>query len=226
MRKLAILIFVTAVLAALGAAQGPRGGFGPQTPYTLVTRKDVGKELKLTDDQGAKIRAAQDDMGQKRGQVFQDNQGDMDAIMKGMTKLNDEFATTVKGIISADQFKRLLEIHIQRTGTMSVTDADVQKAIKLTDDQVKEIKGLQDKQAAANRSLFQKVGSGELDRTEAFADMQKNNDALKTAIEKVLTDANKADLKTAGGEAFTFDKDEPFGGGFGRPPGGGGGGGN
>ena len=225
MRKFATLLFITAVLAALGAAQGGRGGgFGPQTPYSLVTRKDVGKELKLTDDQASKLRLAQDDIGQQRRQAFQDSQGDMDAMMKAMAKLNDSLAVSDKAILNADQFKRLLEIFVQRAGTMAVVDADVQKTLKLNDDQVKQIMDLQDKQNAANRSLFQKVQSGEIDRADVGGMMQKNTEALKTAIEKVLTDENKTRLKAAGGAPFTFDKDEPFGGGFGRPPGGGGGG--
>ena len=223
MRKLATLVFVFAVFAALGAAQGPRGGgFGPQTPYTLVTRKDVGKELKLTDEQTTKLQAAQADMRQQGMQAFQDSGGDFEAAMKTITKLNDGFATMVKGTLTAEQFTRLLQTFIQRAGTMSVTDSDVQKLLKLTDDQVKHIKDLQDKQNAANRSLGEKMRNGELDRSEIGPLMQKNTEALKTAIEKVLTDDNKTALKAAAGEAFTFDPAEPFGGFGGRPPGGGG----
>ena len=52
--------------------------------------------------------------------------------------------------------------------------------------------------------------------------MTKNNDALKAAIEKVLTDDNKTALKALGGTKFEQDPNEqPQG--FGRPPGGGGG---
>ena len=45
--------------------------------------------------------------------------------------------------------------------------------------QVKQIKELQNKQQAANQSLFEKVQSGEIDRTEVQGMMAKNNDALK-----------------------------------------------
>lgn len=226
MRKLSLIIVAAAALAAIGSAhQGPRrGGFGPETPYNLVQRKDVGKEIKLTDDQAAKIRLAQDDMRSKMQQIFQDNQGDFDAARKAMPKVIEDFNTQVKGILNADQFTRLLQIYIQRAGTMSVTDADVQKTIKLTDDQIKQIKDLQAKQQEANGQLFQKVQSGEIDRSDVGGMMQKNNDILKTSIEKLLTDENKAALKTAAGEPFTFDPNEQPPG-FGRPPGGGGGGG-
>ncbi|MHB8637292.1 MAG: hypothetical protein ACYC96_12555 [Fimbriimonadaceae bacterium] len=187
-------------------------------------RKDVGKELKLTDDEASKIRSASDDISQQRRQAFQDNQGDMAAVMKAMTKLNDSLAATVKGTLTDDQFKRLLEIYVQRAGIMAVTDANIQKNLKLTDSQIKDIKDLQDKQNEANRSLFEKVRSGEIDRADVGAMMQKNTDALKADLGKVLTDDQRAQFKTMGGTPFTFDPAEPFGG-FGRRAGGGGGGG-
>lgn len=225
MRKHLLVVLAGVLLAAYSVAQGPRGGgFGPQSPYTLVTRKDVGKELKLTEDQASKLRLAEHDMGQQMRQAFQDNQGDFEAIGKARIKLSDAFAATVKSTISADQLQRLLQIYIQRAGNMAVTDADVQKLLKLTDAQSKQIKDLQDKMNAANGELVKKMMNGEMDRQDVFPAIQKNNEALKTEIEKLLSDDDKANIKKSGGDEFKFDPDEQFGG-FGRPPGGGGGGG-
>jgi len=98
----------------------------------------------------------------------------------------------------------------------------VQNDLKLSDDQIKQIKDLQTKQQAANASLFQKVRDGEIDRTEVQGMMTKNTDALKSAVDKVLTDDQKAQLKVLGGAKFEQDPNEKPQGFGGRPPGGGG----
>jgi hypothetical protein len=220
-RKLTFIIVISAVLSALSGAQFMMGG-GQGSQYMLLMRPDVKKDLKITDDEQTKLDAAQQDMMGQMRQVFQDAQGDREAMQTGMKKLMDGLATSIKGILTADQIKRLGEINVQMQGAMILTDPDQQKALKLTDDQVKQVKDLQTKQQAANQSLFEKVQSGDIDRSEIQGLMQKNNDALKAALEKVLTDDQKAQLKKMGGAPFDKDPNyKPQG--FGRPPGGGGG---
>ena len=225
MRKLATLIFVTAVLAALGAAQGPRGGGFKPTPMMYLSRHDVRKELKVTDDQASKLDSAQQDMFSQMGEARQNAGDDPAAMQAAMKKLIDGYNTAIKAILSEDQTKRLTEVFYQMQGASVLTDPDIQKTLKLTDDQIKQVKDLQAKQTAANDSLREKAQNGEIDQSEIFPMFQKNAEALKVAIEKVLTDAQRAQLKAMGGEAFTPDPKEPQGFGFGRlgrPTGGGG----
>jgi len=220
MRKAALIGILLAALAAFGSAQFRMGGFQP-TAMMYVNRKDVGKELKLTDEQSSKLAAAQQDMRDSMRQAFQDSQGDQQAMQAAMKKAGDAYAASVKGILNDDQTKRLREIFIQIQGANVLTDPDTQKALKLSDDQIKQIKDLQQKQQDANNSIMQKVRDQEITFQEAGPMFQKNGDALKTALDKVMTDDQRKQLKDMGGAPFTLDPNEPLFGGPGGRRGGG-----
>jgi len=223
-KKLVTILFVSAVFAALGAAQGfGMFGGGAGSEYMNLTRKDVRKELKVTDEQASKLDAAQQDMRDQMRQVFQDSQGDRDAMQAGIKKLMEGLGTTIKGILTADQLKRLHEVNLQMQGATAILDPEVQKSLNLTADQISRVKDLQSKQQAANASLREKMQNGEIDRSEIGPLMMKNNDALKAALDKILTDDQRTQLKALGGDKFEQDPNEK-GPGFG--PRGGGGGGN
>ncbi len=217
--KIAKLSAIVAVgmIACLSLAQGGggRGGqFGAQTPTSLVNRDDVKEDLKLTDDQKTKLDAINTELNEKRRAVFTDSNGDRDAMVKGMTKLGEDTAKKVNEVLTADQQTRLKEIFIQFQGNRAVTNKDVAKDIALTDDQKKSVDDLVKKQGDAQRSVFEKVQAGEIDRSEVRAIMDKNNKALDDEIGKVLTSDQKDKLKTMGGKPFVR-KDPPGRGGGG-----------
>ena len=100
---------------------------------------------------------------------------------------------------------RLGEIFIQTEGNRAVLNADVQKQISFTEDQVAKLKDLNEKFQAANRGL-QQVRQ-DIGREEFQARQEKNTKALADEIGKILTDAQKAKLKELGGKPFEADKD-------------------
>ncbi len=108
----------------------------------------------------------------------------------------------VNKILTADQHKRLKEIQIQLAGNLAATDKDVQKSLALTDDQRASIKRLQQQAQQANRSVFDKMRDGEIDRTTVGTSIKHNRDALNTEIGKILTDDQKAKLKAMSGKTF------------------------
>jgi hypothetical protein len=57
------------------------------------------------------------------------------------------------------------------------------------------------------QSLFQKVQSGEIQREDMQAGMQKNQQALKDGVAAILTDSQKAKFKELQGKEFKFDED-------------------
>jgi hypothetical protein len=189
-----------------GQRRGGRG-FGPQTPWSLVNRDDVKKDIQLTDDEKTKLDAAQADMRSKMQEMRQNGGqgGDRAAMMAAFQKMQEEYATTVKGILTPAQQDRLVQIYIQLNGSSAVANADVQKKLNLPAETVAKIKALQDAQQKANADLRAKAQSGEIDRAQIGELMQKNNEIMKTELEKVLTDDEKAKLKAAGGAPFTAD---------------------
>jgi len=232
MKKVGIALALSMALTAISGAQGGpgRGGFramqgmGKMMEYFNLRRGDVQTDLKLTDDQKSKLTAAQEDMQGKMRDAFTSGGGtDPEAMQATMKKLSDEMVTALKAIITPEQQKRLDEINVQLQGGNVLADPDMQKTLNLTADQLKQIKDLQDKQNEANASLMEKVQNGDIDRQEVGPMMQKNREALGVAMEKVLTDDQRAQLKKLGGAPFVRDpKDDQAGFGFGRRPAGGG----
>ena len=109
--------------------------------------------------------------------------------------------------------KRLDEINVQISGNRAIQQPAIQKALGLSEAQVKQINELQQKQQEAMRSLFEKVQNQEITREDMQASMQKNNKTMDDELAKILTADQAAKLKEMGGKPFKADP----------PPGGGGG---
>jgi hypothetical protein len=89
-------------------------------------------------------------------------------------------------------------------GNGAIAAADLQKELGVTDEQKAKIKDLQEKQQAANTSLFEKMRNQEIDREQLQESMRKNTEAMNTELGKIATDAQKAKIKEMGGKPFKF----------------------
>jgi hypothetical protein len=226
-RLAAVCAIVTSV--ALAAAQGggggrgfgQRGGFGggmDPTGLNLLRRADVQRDLALTDDQKTKIQALQESM---RGQGFGGRGGggggggggnfDREAMRAEMEKRNAETKAKIAEILKPEQVTRLGEIRIQLAGNRAILDADVQKALGLSEEQKSKINDLNNKVQEAMRSLFQQMQDGSMTREQLQESMSKNNETLNTELGKVLTAEQAAKLKAMGGKEFKADPPQ-------RPP--------
>jgi len=236
------IIATLAIAATVGFAQGGGGGGGggqgrgqfgrggggfnsKDGGVNLLGRKDVAAEIKLTDDQQAKLADARKKMQAER-QTMRDNAqasggGDPEAMRAANQKLMDDYRTQVMAILTPDQLTRLAQINIQMAKNRAIMDADIQSKLGITDDQKAKIKDLQDKMNAANQEIFQKMRDGTLDRTQIQPLMQKNNETLNDELGKILTPDQASKLKDLGGAQFTPTDPQPQ---FGGRGGGGGGG--
>ncbi len=225
-----ITVAAVAVIAVSSFAQGGgrgqggfgqfgRGGFADPSGAFLVNRPDVQTEIKVTDDQKSKLQSIQQEQMERGRQAFQGFQ-DMSEAERAAAfqKIQAENAKATLAILTNDQKTRLKELAIQQMGISSVTHAEVQKQLELSDAQVTKIKDLQTKQQAANASLREKVMNQEIDREQFQESSRKNNEVMNTELGKVLTDAQKAKLTSLGGKPFKFaEPQRPGGGGGGRP---------
>lgn len=195
MRGVHRFLWVLAVSAvsfafALGQGFGGRGGGffgggkgGAADPAALLRRPDVKKELKLTDEQLAKVP---------------------DAVWKALGE-----------VLDPGQQKRLKQITLQLQGINAFTDAKVQTALKLNDDQKDGIKTAIEKQQEELKEVMADLKGGGGDFQEA---MQKMAAIRKGTLEKVtglLTADQKRQWTEMIGEEFKAD----FGG-FGKGKGG------
>ena len=160
---LAITLTALAISTAT-AQQRSRFGFfggGGTGLVTMAASESVQKDVGLSSDTSGKLRELRDDYFaavqkeyQNAGisfQGFQDlSREEREKMTSKMTevnrKLNDEFNPKVKALVSADQYKRLQQIHLQSNlrfgGPGALTYSEVAAELKLTDDQKKKLDDL------------------------------------------------------------------------------------
>lgn len=215
--KLMALGALVGVLASAVGAQGMRmmGGGGSMSKGMILfrfgmgeieLRSDVAKELGLTDAQKGKLDELQRKQMEQMMAMFQSGERpSQEEMQKMMKKRQEDEDKALKEILDAKQQGRLKELWIQRLGNSALLVPEVQKELKMTDAQLEKVKNLQAKQGEANRAVFEKVQSGEIDRSEIREIMEKNSRILNEELGKVLDDEQRAKLKAMGGAEFKFE---------------------
>jgi hypothetical protein len=205
-----------ALVTGLVLAQG-RGGFGMGMggPAALLMRQDVQKELKLTDDQLAKLKEVGDEMREKGKEAFdkadlqglgqQERFAKMAEIMK---PVNDEAAKKITALLQPEQNKRLKQLQRQQAGVRAFTEKEVHEALKLTDEQKEQINTLVKDIDRERGELFKGGGGGNFQ--ENFKKMAAMNAEGVEKVQAMLTAEQKKEWKELTGEKFEFKMD--FGG--------------
>ena len=220
------------VLAQGGGAGGGQGRGGQRgrnnfSELSLLGRKDVQKDLALTDDQVTKIDDYRTKNTPQRGAGGGAGAGgnggggqrgggagaggaaltadQIAAFAKAAAERRDKTRKDLLEIVSEAQLKRVDEIILQLQGNSAIGQAEVQKALAMTEDQIAKVKDLQTKMNEANRAMFQKVRDQEMSQEDATAARSKNNETLKTELGKILTSAQAEKLKGMQGKTFTPD---------------------
>ena len=188
-----------------GGRGGMGGGRGVVDVYGIVaTNKDLGDELKVTDEQKDKLKEALKPISDKRRAAmtglgnFRDmSEEERTKAMKEMGTMNAGFTAemkkAVKGVLDEKQYMRLTQISYQAMGLAAFAEKDVQAALKVTDEQKDKVKAISDEltkdRAEIMRGAFGGAGAAGGDREEMqkkFQEMQKKTAALtKEAEEKV-----------------------------------------
>jgi len=228
LKKIVAIAAVT-VLAVSSFAQGGgqgRRGFGMfgggafgAAPSMLLGRDDVKEELKLTDDQKAKIldivqgeRTRRREAMQNSGISFQPGQApDADTMKKMMElgqKVTEETNKEIAKVLDEGQQKRLKEIRVQFMGNAVANSPEFQKDLGVTAEQKTKLEDLQKKQGDAMRALGEKMRNQEMDFAQFREAMEKNNKIMNDEIGKVLTDDQKKKITEWSGKTFTR-KDDP-----------------
>lgn len=203
-----------------GRGQGGRGMMGMRggmdSPLMLLRRNDVQKDLALTDEQKGKLTKLQEEAQAKMQEAREQMQGgggDPQAMMDTFRKMNDEMGKKANEILTKDQQKRLKEISIQLGGSRVAFRDDIAKELGITADQKSKYEALQTKQRDAMQSIMEKMRNGEIDREEMQSIRDKNNKAMDTEIDKILTQTQKDKLKEMSGKPFKAETQTRGGGG-------------
>jgi Spy/CpxP family protein refolding chaperone len=238
MRSLSTKMLAVAVVALLvspafaqrqgGGRQGGRGGFGGFGGFgggmqgsMLLLNKSVQDELKLTDEQKAELKKIQEKQREVMREVFQGGGRDFAKAREAMQKANEEAtkaADKVKDALKPEQAKRLkqiqLQVGMQFNPLSTLTNADVQKDLGLTDKQKQDLKALADDTRKDMEEVTKDLRTAGRDREKRQQIMQKVQALNKEATGKakaILTDDQKKTLTELEGAKFEYRPD--FGGG-------------
>jgi Spy/CpxP family protein refolding chaperone len=231
--KITFTIGLALLLAGPALAQrgqgggGGRGGFGGG-PGNLIQNQSVQKELKLTDEQIQKVKDATQSINEK----FRDERAGLRNLQgderreKGQElgkKIAAETNQALASILKPEQQKRLKEITLQRDGPRAFNTEDVQKSLKLTDEQKDKIKTINEDAAKDMREIFPQGGrrgaggggGGVADANafkESMTKMAALNKETMDKISSVLTDDQKKAWKDMTGALFEIKLEPPQGG--------------
>jgi Spy/CpxP family protein refolding chaperone len=206
--KLALVLGMVVLLVGPALAQPPGGGFGRGMGggalggAMLLMNKGVQDELKMDKEQIEKI-------GDVTKKFREDNQEDFEklrdrdlpqeerqAIMK---KLTEAGTKAMNEVLKPDQAKRLKQIQRQQMGVALFNEEEVQKELKLNDDQKEKIKTIADESRKEMRDLFQGGGGFGAETMKKLQGIRK--EAMASAI-KVLTTEQQETLKAITGKPF------------------------
>jgi LTXXQ motif family protein len=159
-----MLLTVGLVLTATGAvrAQHPGHHDAAGIQAALLTNKSVQKELKLDGAQSEKVKTLANDVAAKgRAAVakFKDlpESERREKMHELMTATCADAMTTLRGVLTAEQFKRYEQIVLQQRGMMAFADSEIQKNLKLTDVQKGRLHNLANDFHGQMRELSQSV---------------------------------------------------------------------
>lgn len=227
-----------------GGPGGPGGGFGGRGGGTslisLASNEAVQKDLGVNDvikDAIKEINDAYTDESRKQREAggnafanFQEMSEEerakaMEKFAAQRTALIAKFAPELKDALTAEQFKRLKEIHVQAMRDQAYTDADVVKALALKKEQTDKIAEINKDFATKSREAFQPGGGGgeRPDFNALRTKAEEMGKARDGKLSDVLTKDQQAKLKELKGKEFDVAQLQQRG--FGGPPGGGGAGG-
>ena len=213
----AVLVMGSMTAASAQRGQG-RGGFGGPfgqrggAGLSLLRIPEVQVELKLTDAQIAKAQAKQDEVNNATQEIRQSAGNPRDLSDEDRQKMNAKIqAVTDKAlaeVLDENQIKRYKQLVLQREGPMAASRKDVADALKLTEDQRKQIAAIQQGVRQAMMESFQSAGNprelSDEDRQKLMAKMQENQTKAGEKVLALFTDAQKATWKELTGAPFKF----------------------
>jgi hypothetical protein len=201
---------------------GLRVGMGqPISPVTLVGIGEIQKELALKDDQVAKlntvstdfrtefiseVQSAGFDFGELQGLAQEERQKKLAEIRAKFSEigknLTDKFQPKLAEVLDAPQRERLNQLRLQASGSHSLKDADVVKALELSKEQQEKVDTIAKEAMKKSSDLFGQGGDRE-ERANKLKDLGTDWDAKSG---DVLTKEQKEKFDHMKGKPFDFSE--------------------
>jgi hypothetical protein len=212
-------VFLTAFACTLSATwahaqQGSGGGVrrsggifsgpSPMGLLTLVNNPEVQKELKLTNDQKAKLAQCIDQVmaivREVMPKVQNADPAEREQMLAAMRQKTGKIEQKFTDGLSTEQNVRLQQIALQEKGAAALATPEVAKSLEITDDQKRRLRDVQS-QAAAKR----KTATAGLPSQDRVAKMEQLRKEELAAALAVLTAEQKAKFDKLRGAEVKFD---------------------
>ena len=180
-------------MAENAQAQGrSRGGLrmGNVAPVQLLQVEKVQGELKLTDEQKKSIAAVHEEFMAGRRETFAAVEKESGERGPKMKELKEKIAARVGEVLDDAQRQRLKEIVLQVNGASELEDKAVAEALKITDEQKKQLAEVRKANSKARREALKALEEGgEGSRGEILTKLQQEGD--KKLLDVLTTEQQK-----------------------------------
>jgi len=195
-------------------------------PLHLLQTAKVRKELKITDEQSAKIakvadkynREAASKLGgvQLEGLSAQQKVGKQQEVRDAQDKLIESSRQEVSAILNADQLNRLKQILLQVNGAEALQDKEVAKEVGVTPEESAKIQKLQGETNVMLRSSLGGIPSnGGPTQTQMLGANIRTADKINNQAQEqylgALTTEQKQKLDKLRGAPFTLERSDVVG---------------
>jgi hypothetical protein len=164
--------------------------------FMAIIREDVQAELKLTDDQLAKVK-------EKVGDIVRDGPNGAKFMTVSPDMDLDGLDADIEKILNDKQRKRLRECWLQVLGIRAVLHEGIAQEVGIKPEQQKTIEQINEDQREQMREHAQ-FHQGEGPDPEKVQKMKSIQEEFKTKLEKVLTKEQKEKLATLKGPKFAM----------------------
>lgn len=183
----------------------------------LMSSEPVQKELGLSEDQAKAINTIATQMRTDAMEIMsglqdltpEEREQELPNVMEMVTEKAVDLQKKVDEILDDKQTTRMGELSLQRRGVDALSDAKVVDALKLTDDQKKELATIQDEAGAKQEEIIKEGLGGDRNalREKIQALQKETGDKALT----VLTDAQRDGFEKMKGAKFDFPRQRGFG---------------
>jgi hypothetical protein len=174
----------------------PGGGIlGGAGGLVLVNDKGVREELKITDEQAAKLKALNDKQQEAMATL-------KTAGREGVKKYQETLEAIKKdldGVLTPAQGKRLKQLEVQQRGAAALFDQQIAKDLELNAEQTQQIVAAFKNMGPKMREIFKDFQG---DREAAMKKVAELNRATLDEVVKSLTPAQQAKWKEIAGEPY------------------------
>jgi DNA-binding transcriptional MerR regulator len=222
--RFAVAGLLVAGMVGLAQAQFRPGGGGGGVTF-LVSNKAVQEDLKLSEDQVAKLKEWGTEFRKKSAEIMKDKgvefgKGGFGKIEPEMrekidaanAEINKVAYTQLADVLKKEQVERLKQIQRQQMGASAFTNAEVADALKLTaaqKDSVKAVMGDLQKDTKEIMGTVGGGGKGKFDFEKAQENQKKVQKLQKEYVgklEDLLDDKQKVAWKEMKGAEFDLTK--------------------